>query len=122
MEANTVEGTVCIMWIHKWCSGGSGDLLQVTDDFRCKQCDGTIQEADLAGGLVVDGETYGCVKSFCYLGDTLDGDDKVVLAATAKFRNGWMKFWELLPFLTSRANEREMKGRVYAICVRTSMT
>ena len=23
---------------------------------------------------MVDGETYGCVKSFCYLGDTLDGD------------------------------------------------
>ena len=23
---------------------------------------------------MVDGETYECVKSFCYLGDTLDGD------------------------------------------------
>ena len=23
---------------------------------------------------MVDGETYGCVKSFSYLGDTLDGD------------------------------------------------
>ena len=41
----------------------------------------------------------GCVKSFCYLGDTLDGAD---LAATARIRNGWMKFRELLPFLTSR--------------------
>ena len=39
----------------------------------CKQCDGKIQEADLAGDLVVGGETYGCVKSFSYLGDTLDG-------------------------------------------------
>ena len=31
-------------------------------------------EADLAENLMVDGdwwmETYGCVKSFCYLGDT----------------------------------------------------
>ena len=25
--------------------------------------------SDLAGELVVDGETYGCVKCFCYLGD-----------------------------------------------------
>ena len=24
--------------------------------------------------LVVDGETYGCVDYFCYLGGTLDGD------------------------------------------------
>ena len=39
-----------------------------------KRCDGTIQEADLAGNLMVDGETYGSGKSFSYLGDTIDGD------------------------------------------------
>ena len=37
--------------------------------------------------LVVDGETYGCVKSFCYLGQTLDGDSGADLAATAKIRS-----------------------------------
>ena len=31
----------------------------------------------------MDEETYECVKSFCYLGDTLDGDGGVDLAATA---------------------------------------
>ena len=71
---------------------------------------------------MVDGETYECVKSFCYLGDTLDGDGGADLAATARIRNGWMKFRELLPFLTSRAPPLEMKGRVYASCVRRSMT
>ena len=35
---------------------------------------GHSQEADLAEDLMVDEERYGCVKSFCYLGDTLDGD------------------------------------------------
>ena len=50
--------------------------------------------------LMVDGETYECVKSFCYQGDTLDGDGGADLAATARIRNGWMKFRELLPFLT----------------------
>ena len=44
-------------------------------------------EADLAGDLVVDGETYGCVKSFCYLGGTLDGDGGAGLAATVRIRN-----------------------------------
>ena len=63
--------TVCIQWIHKRCSG---DLSLLADSFRCKRCDGTIQEADQAGGLVVYGETYGCVKSISYLGDTFDGD------------------------------------------------
>ena len=49
----------------------------------------TVQEADIAEDLVVDGETYGCVKSFCYLGDTLlDGDGGAGLAATTRIRNG----------------------------------
>ena len=30
---------------------------------------------------VVDGEMYGCVKSFCYLGDTIDGDSGADLTA-----------------------------------------
>ena len=59
---------------------------------------------------MVDGEIYGCVKSFCYLGDTLNGDGGADLAATARIRNGWMKFREHLPFLTSRTPPLEMKG------------
>ena len=99
-----------------------GDLSRVADSFRCRRCDGKIQEVDLAEDLIVGGETYECVKSFCYLGDTLDGDGKADLAATARIRNGWMKFRELLPFLTSRAPPLKMKGQVYTSCVRSSMT
>ena len=47
------------------------------------RCDGTIQEADLAEDLVVNGVTYECV----HLGDTLDGDGGADLAATARIRN-----------------------------------
>ena len=43
---------------------------------------------------MVDGVTYECVE--------LDGDGGADLAATARIRNGWMKFRELLTFLTSR--------------------
>ena len=53
--------------------------------FRCRRCDKTIQEADLTEDLMVDGETYECVNSFCYLADILDGAD---LGATARIRNG----------------------------------
>ena len=87
-----------------------GDLSRVADGFSCRGCDGTIQEVDLAEDLMVDGELYECVKSFCYLGDTLDGNGGVDLAATARIRNGWMKFRERLPFLTSKAPPLEMKG------------
>ena len=44
------------------------------------------------------------------------------LAATAGIRNGWMKIGELLQFLTSRDPPLEMKGRVYASCIRNSLT
>ena len=110
VQANSVQCTVCKQLIHKRCSGVRGDLLRVADGFRCRRCDGTIQEVDLAEDLMVDGETYEFVKSFCYLGDTLDGDGGADLAATARIKNGWMKFRELLPFLTSRAPPLEMKG------------
>ena len=33
---------------------------------------------------MVDGETYECVKSFCYLRDTHDGDGGADLAASTK--------------------------------------
>ena len=83
-----------------------GDLSRVADSIRSRRCDGfccmrcddTIQEADLAEDLMVDGETYECVKSFCYLGDTLDGYGGADFAPTDRFRNGWMRFRELLPF------------------------
>ena len=33
----------------------------------CKRCELTIQEADIADHLLLDGETYVCVNSFCCL-------------------------------------------------------
>ena len=70
------------------CSGVRGDLSRVADGFRCRRWDGTIIDADLAEDLMVDGVTYGCVNSFCYLGDTLDGDGGVDLPATTRIRIG----------------------------------
>ena len=104
MQANSVQCTVFKKWIHKRCSG---DLSWVADGFGCRRCDGTIQEANLAEDLMVDGETYECVNNFCYLGDTLDGNGGADPAATARIRNGWMKFRERLPFPTSRARPLE---------------
>ena len=57
------------------------------------------------------------------MGYTFDEDGGADLTATFRIRNGWMKFREFLRFLTSRAPPLEMKGRrVYASCVRSSMT
>ena len=36
---------------------------------------------------MVDGETYECVNSICYLGDTFDGDGRADFTATARIIN-----------------------------------
>ena len=55
LKVNAGKYKVCKKWIHKRCSGVRGDLSRVTDGFRCRRCDGTIQEDDLAEDLMVDG-------------------------------------------------------------------
>ena len=64
-------------------SGVRGDLVSGVGDV-------TGREADLAEDLMLDGETYGWVNNFCYLGDTLDEDGGADHAATARIRNGWI--------------------------------
>ena len=54
VQANSVQCTVCKKMIHKRCSGVRGDLSRVADGFRCRRCDGTIQEVDLAEDLMVE--------------------------------------------------------------------
>ena len=45
-----------------------------------------------------------------------------ILLLQLESEKGWMKFRELLPFLTSRAPPLEMNGRMYSSSVRSSMT
>ena len=52
---------------NKRCSDVHGDLSLVVDGFRGKRCDDTSPEANIAEYLVVDEETYRCVKSFCFV-------------------------------------------------------
>ena len=55
MQAHIVKCTVCKRWIHKQYSGVRGNLSMVVDGLRCKRCDCTIQEVDLAKDLVMEG-------------------------------------------------------------------
>ena len=54
-------------------------------------------------------------RAFVIWENTLHGDGGADLVATARIRNGWMKFRELLPFLTSRSPPLEMKGGVSVV-------
>ena len=57
--------TLCIAQYvqNEFINGVHGDLSRIADGFKCRQCDGTIQEVYLAEDLMVDGETYECVEA-----------------------------------------------------------
>ena len=48
---------------------------------------GTIPEANIDKNLVVNGEMYGCVKSLCFVWNTVDGDGGAHLSTIARFRD-----------------------------------
>ena len=67
VQTNSVQCTVCKKWIHKRCSGVRGDLSRVVDGFRCRRCDGTIQEVDIADDLMVEHQTdTACAWLVCH--------------------------------------------------------
>ena len=73
VQANSVQ---CTVYKKRFTSGAVVCVVTCHGQlkgFMYRRSAGTIQEAYLAEDLMVDGETYGCVKSFCYMGDTLDG-------------------------------------------------
>jgi len=125
VAANSILCNECDKWVHRRCSGVTGSLTEASPTFVCRRCrnpNPTPQEEQARmESMSVDGDEFGAVESFCYLGDTLDAECGVDSAVTARIRSGWKKFRELSPFLTSRAAPLKLKGTVYAACIRTSM-
>ena len=124
VASNSILCTSCKKWVLGRCSGVTGSLEEVSPTFVCLNCCNTVPQGDpdRQESIFIDGDEYGAVEQFCYLGDTLDANGGVESAVTARIRSGWKKFRELAPFLTSKASPPKMKGTVYAACVRTSMT
>ena len=123
VAANSILCTACKKWVHRRCSGVIGSLTVASPTFTCRRYRGQTPRQDTADmkGITVDGETYEPVKTFCYLGDTLDAKGGADSAIKARIRSGWRKFRELSPFLTSKAPSHKLKGMVYTACVRTTM-
>ena len=122
--SNSIKCTKCGKWVHGRCSGIAGSLTGFEEGFTCKKCRGVLPRPSIVGDgetLEVEGERYGVLNCFCYLGDMLDGGGGADVAVAARIRSGWSKFQELSPFLTSRAPSPKLKGRVFNSCVRSAM-
>ena len=117
--SNSIKCTACNAWIHKRCSGVSGNLAHISQ-YRCVKCTGGGSPVKIETQQLLplgDGQSLECVEKFCYLGDMIGAGGGAEEAARARVRCAWSKFRELAPILTSRGASLKVKGKVYRVCV-----
>ena len=116
--ANSIFCSYCKKWVHKGCSGIKG-LLSAVQDFKCKTCT-TPQERIrlMPDKIFIDQDEFESVIEFCYLGDMLAQAGGCVDAVTARIRSAWKAFHDHLPIITNRGIASNLRGDVFAGCVR----
>jgi len=60
-------------------------------------------------------------KLLCYLGDMLSVEGDADAAVETRIRIGWNKFMQFVPLLTNKDMSLVVRGRLYSICVHSSM-
>ena len=120
--ANSIQCTRCSKWVHKKCSGLTGNL-RADPTYVCPRCEGRARPLDgrPVKEVLVDGSKLEVVASFCYLGDMLDAGGGCDAAIAARCCVAWGKFRKLLPVLTTRHLSLKIRGKIYHACVRSAM-
>ena len=67
----------------------------------------------------IGGDTLDVVKSFCYLGDTINQSGDCFDSTTVRVNKAWNSFRELLPILSNRSISLQQRGYMYRACVRS---
>jgi len=71
--------------------------------------------------VLKNGEEFECVDRLCYLGDMISAGGGADMASRTRMRCAWSKFRELAPILTARGTSRNLKGKIYTVCVQCVM-
>ena len=82
----------------------------ITDGFN------TNLHLDIGNGVSLEK-----VVKFCYLGGMLPADGECDSAVTVRIKSAWKKFHEYIPILTGKRLSLQLKGKVYATCVRSCL-
>ena len=86
---NSIFCVECRRWVHKRCSGISGNLKS-NADFRYRRClegeNGLFQSVLLKEVVIEPNVKLECFPKFCYLGNTLGAGGGVEEAARARVR------------------------------------
>jgi len=89
--------------------------------FICRGCSNPVISTGCLSVDIGASANLEVVDKFYYLGDMLSVDGDADAAVEAKIRIGWNKFRQLVPLLTNRDISLIRRGRLYSICVRSSM-
>ena len=117
--ANSAMCTKCGKWAHGRCIKIKRMTSTLAKGFVCDLCVNTMEKIVEAGEELSFFDQVDFVKSFCYLGDRLNGESEA--AITARMRIGWMKFRECGELLYGRTFSLRMKERICRSCVRSAM-
>jgi len=119
---NSIQCSICKLWVHKKCSAIKGRLVAIPD-YVCPRCRGHARPIDgrPVTQVDVDGTLLDVEASFCYLGDMLCSGGGCELAIITRCRNAWGKFKKLLPILTSKHVSLKTRGKLFNTCVRSAM-
>ena len=119
---NSIQCSMCKLWVHKRCSSLKGRLVQ-NSQYACPRCLGNARPIDGRPTtlLDIDGSPLEVISTFPYLGDTLNAGGGCDSAIAGRCCAVWGKFRKLLPLLSSRHISPKSCGQVYSSCVRSAM-
>ena len=122
---NSIFCVQCHRWVHKRCSGISGNLKN-NADYHCRRFlegENVIFQSVWLKEVVIEPHVkLECVPKFCYLGHILGAGGGVEETASTRVRCAWAKFKELSPILVARGTLYHIKGKIYKTCFQSALT
>ena len=115
--ANSLQWAYCMKWVHSTCERCSGQRQRVQHSYGRSVREETPPSVIPEEGLVVDGEKYDIVDSFCYPGDMLRAEGGADAAVTTRVRCAWGKFRGMAPFIKFKVSSMRMNGHVCMTCL-----
>jgi len=118
---NSIQRTSCQKWVHRKCSSIKGSMYKVMKTFICRGCIIPVTSTGCTSVDIGVSANLELVDKFCYSGDMMSVDGNADSAVENRIRTGWNKFTHLVPLLTNKDISLKVRGRLYSICMRSSM-
>jgi len=118
---NSIQCTSYQKWVHRKCSGIKGSMYKVMKTFVCRGCMNPVIGIGCTSVDIGVNANLELVDKFCYLGDMLSVIGVADAAVEIRIHIEWNKYRQLVSLLTNKDVSLIVRGRLYSICVRSSI-